>query len=85
MLFPCNVYRTPGKDHVGPHGVRYDLLSIENESEFKLFQGKGWHETLPAALEAGAKQESLKKLEAMDGVAPAVPPVAPLKGLKGKA
>lgn len=74
MLFPCNVYRAPGKDHVGPHGVRYDLLSIENEEEFKLFQGKGWHENLAVALAAGAKQESLKALEAMEGTPPADPP-----------
>lgn len=65
MEFPRLVYKAPGR-MVGPKGAGFDCIAVDDEEEFKLFKGKGWHETLPAAFEAAAREESLKKLQEMD-------------------
>lgn len=75
MEYPCLVYKAPGRNK-GPKGATYDHITVDNDEELVKFKGQGWFTSLPAALEAAVREESLKKLQEMDK-APTPPPPAP--------
>jgi hypothetical protein len=64
MDYPRMVYKAPGVQGLGT--LTYDCIAVDDEEELALFKGKGWFGSLPEALEAWAKGESLKRLQEME-------------------